>query len=203
MAGWAEVMPLILCSHDENFAWLNRVDDGTTAVKLANPKTVEYQVVRTSLLPGLLKTLSENKAMRLPLQIFETSDVVFKDETVERKARNERHWAAAYYGKTSGFEVVHGLLDRVMTMLKVAFVTHEEGLEGKSIDYKVQQNPGPGNDGYFIKEIDEPTFFGGRAAAIWVRLGGKLQRIGELGVLHPTVLEKFDLRYAFFFYSFV
>ena len=95
MAGWAEVMPLILCSHEENFEWLNRKDDGKTAVKLANPKTVEYQVVRTSLLPGLLKTLSENKAMRLPLQIFEAQDVVFKDETVERRARNERRWAAA------------------------------------------------------------------------------------------------------------
>ncbi|KAL2269653.1 hypothetical protein VTJ83DRAFT_1837 [Remersonia thermophila] len=181
MAGWAEVMPLILCSHDENFAWLNRVDDGSTAVKLANPKTVEYQVVRTSLLPGLLKTLSENKAMRLPLQIFETSDVVLKDETAERKARNQRRWAAAFYGKTSGFEVVHGLLDRVMSMLKVAFVSPDEAEAG--------------NDGYFIQEMDDPTFFGGRAAAIGVRLGGKLQRIGELGVLHPTVLERFELRY--------
>lgn len=196
MAGWAEVMPLILCSHDENFAWLNRKDDGTTAVKLANPKTVEYQVVRTSLLPGLLKTLSENKAMRLPLEIFETSDVVFKDESAERRARNERRWAAAYYGKTSGFEIVHGLLDRVMTMLRVAFITHEEGLSGKSIDFEINENPSRNKDGYFIEEIDEPTFFSGRAAAIYVRLGGKLQRIGELGVLHPTVLEKFDLRYA-------
>ncbi|KAK4189115.1 putative phenylalanyl-tRNA synthetase beta chain [Podospora australis] len=194
MAGWIEVMPLILCSHEENFEWLNRKDDGTTAVKLANPRTVEYQVVRTSLLPGLLKTLSENKAMKLPLQITETSDVVFKDESLERRARNERRWAAAYYGKTSGFEVVHGLLDRVMTMLRVAFVTHEEGLEGKSLDFQVKENPSKA-DGYFIQEIDEPTFFNGRAAAIYVRLNGKLQRIGELGVLHPTVLEKFDLRY--------
>jgi phenylalanyl-tRNA synthetase beta chain len=194
MAGWAEVMPLILCSHEENFEWLNRKDDGTTAVKLANPKTIEYQIARTSLLPGLLKTLSENKAMRLPLEIFEASDVVLKDESLERRARNERHWAAAYYGKTSGFEMVHGLLDRVMTMLRVAFITHEEGLEGKSIDFEVKENPSQ-QDGYFIKEIDEPTFFNGRAAAIYVRLGGKLQRIGEFGVLHPTVLEKFDLRY--------
>lgn len=194
MAGWIEVMPLILCSHEENFEWLNRKDDGTTAVKLANPRTVEYQVVRTSLLPGLLKTLSENKAMKLPLQITETSDVVFKDESVERRARNERRWAAAFYGKTSCFEVVHGLLDRVMTMLRVAFVTHEEGLEGKSIDFQVKENPSKA-DGYFIQEIDEPTFFNGRAAAIYARLNGKLQRIGELGVLHPTVLEKFDLRY--------
>lgn len=181
MAGWIEVMPLILCSHEENFEWLNRVDDGTTAVKLANPRTVEYQVARTSLLPGLLKTLSENKAMKLPLQITENADVVLKDESLERRARNERRWGAAHYGKTSGFEVVHGLLDRVMTMLRINFVDEESE-----------------QDGYFIKEIDEPTFFQGRAAAVWVRLGGKLQRVGELGVLHPSVLEKFDLRFVLF-----
>ncbi|KAH7360609.1 hypothetical protein BKA65DRAFT_473754 [Rhexocercosporidium sp. MPI-PUGE-AT-0058] len=182
MAGWSEVMPLILCSHDENFGWLNRKDDGTTAVRLANPKTAEYQVVRTSLLPGLLKTIRENKKHSVPIKVFEVSDVAFKDESLERKSRNERHFAAAWYGKTSGFEVVHGLLDRVLLMLKTAFVTHEEGLESKKID------------GYWIEEIDEPTFFAGHAAAIYLRVDGKAERIGEFGILHPTVLDKFELR---------
>lgn len=182
MAGWVEVMPLILCSHEENFEWLNRVDDGTTAIKLANPKTIEYQVVRTSLLPGLLKTLRENKSVRLPLQISEVSDIAVKDESLERRARNERRWAAAFYGRTSGFEVVHGLLDRVMSMLRISFTTPEEGRK----EDKVEK--------YFIEPIDEPTFFGGRAAAIFANIGGKAQRIGEFGVLHPTVLEKFELR---------
>lgn len=182
MAGWSEVMPLILCSHDENFGWLNRKDDGTTAVRLANPKTAEYQVVRTSLLPGLLKTIRENKKHSVPIKVFEVSDVAFKDESLERKSRNERHFAAAWYGKTSGFEVVHGLLDRVLLMLKTAFITHEEGLEGKKVD------------GYWIEEIDEPTFFAGHAAAIYLRVDGKAQRIGEFGILHPTVLDKFELR---------
>jgi phenylalanyl-tRNA synthetase beta chain len=59
---------------------MNRTDDGTKVVKLANPKTLEYQVVRTSLLPGLLKTVRENKAHPLPLKVFETSDVVTKDQ---------------------------------------------------------------------------------------------------------------------------
>jgi phenylalanyl-tRNA synthetase beta chain len=39
---------------------------------------------------------------------FQVADVVFKDDSKERKARNERHFSAAWYGKTSGFEVVHG-----------------------------------------------------------------------------------------------
>ncbi|KAH6668015.1 hypothetical protein B0J14DRAFT_519434 [Halenospora varia] len=195
MAGWSEVMPLILCSHDENFAWLNRVDDGSSAVRLANPKTAEYQIVRTSLLPGLLKTIRENKKHSVPIKVFEVSDVAFKDLTLERKSRNERHFAAAWYGKTSGFEIVHGLLDRVLLMLKTAFVTHEEGLEGrKSLDYEVREDHVK-QDGYWIEEIDEETFFKGHAAAIYLRLDGKQVRIGEFGILHPTVLEKFELRY--------
>jgi phenylalanyl-tRNA synthetase beta chain len=195
MAGWSEVMPLILCSHDENFGWLNRTDDGKTAVKLANPKTAEYQVVRTSLLPGLLKTIRENKKHSVPIKVFEVSDVAFKDLALERKSRNERHFAAAWYGKTSGFEVVHGLLDRVLLMLKTAFLTHEEGLEGKKLDYEVKEDPSK-PDGYWIEEIDEPTFFSGHAAAIYLRLNGKQVRIGEFGILHPTVLDKFELRYV-------
>lgn len=144
MAGWSEVLPLILCSHDENFAWLNRKDDGNTAVKLANPKTLEFQVVRTSLLPGLLKTLKENRMHSVPMKIFEVSDVAFKDLSLERKSRNERHFAAAWYGKTSGFEVVHGLLDRVMAMLKSAFITGEEGLENTAVN----------DSRYWIEELD-------------------------------------------------
>lgn len=151
MAGWSEVMSLILCSDDENFAWLNRKDDGTTAVRLANPKTPEYQVVRTSLLPGVLKTIRENKHHAIPIKIFEVSDVAFKDPSRERKSRNERHLVAAWYGKSSGFEVVHGLLDRIMLMLKSAFVTSEEGLEGKM----------DSSSTYWIEEVDGTPDFQG------------------------------------------
>ncbi|KAF4123255.1 phenylalanyl-tRNA synthetase beta chain [Geosmithia morbida] len=183
MAGWSEVMPLILCSHEENFAWLNREDDGTTAIRLANPKTLEYQMVRTSLLPGLLKTLRENKGHSVPMKIFEVSDVGFKDETVERRARNERHFAAAWCGKTSGFEVVHGLLDRILLMLRIPFLPELQGDKANKAD------------GYWIEELNEDTFFPGHAAAVHFRLAGKERRIGEFGILHPSVLEKFDLRY--------
>ncbi|OAX83542.1 phenylalanine-tRNA ligase, beta subunit [Emergomyces africanus] len=185
IAGWSEVMPLILCSHDENFAWLNRKDDGNTAVKLANPKTIEFQVVRTSLLPGLLKTIGENKHHAIPMKIFEVSDVAFKDVSLERKSRNERHFAAAWYGRNSGFEVVHGLLDRVMAMLKTAFIIGEEGLD----------NPAMGNATYWIEELEDPTYFTGHAASVHVRISGKDRVIGSFGILHPTVLEKFELKY--------
>ncbi|KAH8999260.1 phenylalanyl-tRNA synthetase subunit beta [Lactarius akahatsu] len=179
-AGWVEVLPLILCSHEENFAWLNTPDDGQTAVKIANPKTLEFQVVRTSLLPGLLKTIRENRSHALPLRIFEASDVVFKDTARERQARNVRHAAAVWCNKTAGFEIVHGLLDRAMAMLEVPHI------------------PGAGAapTGYYIKERTDPTFFPGRAATIFYRAReGQDVEIGKLGILHPSVLEKFEIGY--------
>ncbi|KIJ56702.1 hypothetical protein M422DRAFT_22863 [Sphaerobolus stellatus SS14] len=182
MSGWIEVLPLILCSHEENFEWLNRADDGTKAIKIANPKTLEFQVVRTSLLPGLLKTIRENRSHALPVRIFETSDIAVKDLTVERQARNIRHAAAVWCNKTAGFEVVHGLLNRIMDMLEVPRIP----LGDKKLP-----------TGYYISESDDPTFFPGRAANIYYRApdSAKDEIIGTLGILHPTVLEKFEIGY--------
>ncbi|EMD00685.1 hypothetical protein BAUCODRAFT_100106 [Baudoinia panamericana UAMH 10762] len=183
-AGWVEVMPLILCSHDENYAWLNHPSDQGACVRLQNPKTAEYQIVRTSLIPGLLKTVRENKGHAVPLKIFEVSDVVYKDARArpERKARNERHFGACWYGKTSGFEQVHGLLDRAMLMLKSALVTREQGLAREG-----------GVQGYWIEEVDDPTYLPGRAAAIYLRVADQTHRIGTFGNLHPSVLKHFEL----------
>ncbi|KAH8704619.1 phenylalanyl-tRNA synthetase beta chain [Phaeosphaeriaceae sp. PMI808] len=182
-SGWTEVLPLILCSHDENFAFLNRPDTGTIAITLANPKTAEYQLVRTSLLPGLLKTINSNKHHAVPMKIFEVSDVGFVDMAQERKSRNERHFGAAIMGKTSGFEMVHGLLDRVMRMLRCAFLAREDGMKDEKLE------------GYWIEEVDDPTFLAGHAAAIKLNLSGKNHTIGVFGILHPSVLQKFELPY--------
>lgn len=197
MSGWIESLTFTLCSLDENFSLLNHTDDGKKAVKIANPKTLEFQVIRTSLLPGLLKVVRENKSHSLPIKAFEVSDVVFKDVSKERQARNERHAAAVWCNKSAGFEIVHGMLDRVMKILEV-----------KLISKAAKQ----GETGYYIKEAEDPTYFPGRAAKIFYRppqtqpdttldaIKGALiskpdMEIGTLGVLHPTVLQNFDIGY--------
>lgn len=43
-------------------AILPQQDDGTTAACIGNPATAEFEVCRTSLLPGALKTLGEGRA---------------------------------------------------------------------------------------------------------------------------------------------
>ncbi|KAI8140510.1 beta subunit of phenylalanyl-tRNA synthetase [Fennellomyces sp. T-0311] len=180
MAGFTEVAPLILCSHDENFKFLNRKDDNT-AIQLANPKTIEYQVVRTSLLPGVLKTINSNKKLPLPIKVFEVSDVGMKDESRERRTCNERRVCAAYMSKTSGFEVIHGLLNRLMEMFSTKLISKAS----KDL-------------GYWIVESEQPTYFPGRSADIYLRYVNekgerKEEAIGSFGVLHPNVLNNFEL----------
>jgi phenylalanyl-tRNA synthetase beta chain len=46
--------------------------------------------------------------------------VVVKDDKSDVGARNERHMVAAFSGMSAGFEVIHGLVDRVMTLNQVS-----------------------------------------------------------------------------------
>lgn len=183
-AGYLEVLPLTLCSHAENFEYLRQVDDNTRAVKLANPKSAEYEVVRTTLLPGILKTIRLNQDRPLPYRVFECGDIVLKNPELERGAFNQRNWAAIYAGKTSGFELVQGLLGKVMQTLRTPWLEDPEK---------------DGRRGYWIKEDkDNATFFPGRGAKVYFRRaqGEEPQHIGAIGVLHPEVLAKFHIPFA-------
>jgi len=88
--------------------------------------------------------------------------------------------------KSAGFEIVHGMLDRAMKMLEIPYITNGDTR---------------GDTGYYIKETSDSMFFPGRAANIFYRpppaqRSVNIQRdlkIGSLGILHPTVLEKFEI----------
>ncbi|KAM9318042.1 phenylalanine--tRNA ligase beta subunit [Pholidichthys leucotaenia] len=167
-AGFTEALTFALCSQEDLADKLGKKISETRAVHISNPKTAEFQVARTTLLPGLLKTIAANRKMPLPLKLFEISDVVLKDETKDVGARNSRRFCAVYYSKSPGFEVIHGLLDRTMQLLEV--------------------KPARG-EGYHIQAADDSTFFPGRCAEIFVRG----MSIGRLGVLHPDVISRFEL----------
>ncbi|GAB0092388.1 Phenylalanine--tRNA ligase beta subunit [Sergentomyia squamirostris] len=167
-AGFTEALTFSLCSRDDVSSKLGKTIENISAVHISNPKTLEFQVARTTLIPGLLKTLAANKKMPLPLKLFEISDVILADEKAEVNARNERRICAVNCNRNAGFEVVHGLLDRVMQLLEV---------------------PWKGESGYCIEATEDATFFPGRCAAILY----KGARIGIIGVLHPDVLHAFEL----------
>ena len=81
LAGYTEMLTFSLCSTDEALKQCRREEPffGPGIVKIGNPRTVEFQVCRPSLLPGTLKTLNHSKDQPLPLKLFEVTDVVLKD----------------------------------------------------------------------------------------------------------------------------
>ena len=208
-SGWIEALPLILCSRDENFAHLGRPDDGT-AVALANPKTAEYQIIRTSVLPGLLKTVRENRKHPLPLRVFECSDIALKDASVERQSRNERHLGAVYCARRASFEIVHGLLDRIMLILGLSKTYRLEAVDdgmflpgrGAKIMFTA---PTTAVDGavHLMEAAADQDDDGKKSALDSVKdtLGAALTstskaiEIGRIGVLHPRVLSAYELVY--------
>jgi len=176
MAGFNEVLTLSLCSREENFDFLNKKDDGS-AISIANPQTLEFQVARTTLLVGILKTVSHNRKAPLPIKVFEISDVVLKSDKKDVGATNKRNLCALYCGHTSGFEIIHGLLDSVMVSLGAKWKGSADPKDAKGTKY------------YELKASDDSTFFPGRCADIYLND----TKLGVLGTVHPQVLELYSI----------
>jgi phenylalanyl-tRNA synthetase beta chain len=161
-----------------NFALCSRADvttnilneDESKLIRIENAKTKEFQTGRTTLLPGLLRTICENKSQPLPYRLFEAGDCIVTDPSTDTGARNLRRLAAAITdevqeGSRKGlFSVVHGALDLVLKKANLIF--------GK--DYR-------------LVPTTSPFFFPGQQ--FLVEVGG--EELGSLGVVHPVVLGKF------------
>jgi len=215
-AGYTEVLTHGLCSFHDNFTALQCPVRKDWAVTLSNPANVEYEVCRTTLLPGLLKVFQHNKSASFSngFKLFEISDAVMMDrenvitETIVG-ARNVRKLAAAYAGPTSGFEIIHGLVDRVMTLIEVAPEASYVATSGKKSSatgggdeeqYRVSR------EGWYYTIAPLPydgdaheskMYFPGRAAQILLTKPNCAEkiRVGTFGILHPGVLKNFDIQY--------
>ena len=120
-AGFTEALTFALCSCSDVADKFGKTIESIPAVHISNPKTADFQIGRTTLLPGLLKTIANNRGTALPIQLFEVADVILKDSTKDTGSRNERRLCAVYYNQTPGFETIHGLLDRVMTLNQIPY----------------------------------------------------------------------------------
>jgi phenylalanyl-tRNA synthetase beta chain len=77
-AGFCEALTFALVSRADLGEKMGLKTLRDNVVHVSNPKTAEFQVCRTSLIPGLLKTTQANKKLPLPMKLFEVSDVVLK-----------------------------------------------------------------------------------------------------------------------------
>lgn len=87
MAGFTEILTWALCSHAENFSHLQHSDDGTSAVSISNPATAEFEVCRTSLLPGAPDTSVASLCSISPIIV----------SSLSHEARNPTQYSSVKY----------------------------------------------------------------------------------------------------------
>jgi len=165
-AGYCQVLTFTLCRRADNFATLRRPDDGS-AITIPDSKNTEVETARVSLLANVLRSVASNKALPLPIRVFEIGDVVKKDSSVPVGAKNFQNVCAVQCGVTSGFDAIHGLLDRVMLVLGVPHVN----AKGKVAPYSLRAS----HDGAFIDGLCADVLVGDK-------------KVGVIGVVHPEVL---------------
>lgn len=174
LCGYNEVLTLTLLSRMENIV------DSESAVVLSNPKSKEYEVVRTSLLPGILKSICSNLHGKIPMRVFEIADVVLLSDGTEEGARNERRACAVIASNRSMLEEIQGPLSLVLEkcgLRSFRYVSLETCVSSySSKEYKAISSTYLENQSAFVKVDGEV--------------------VGTIGVLHPRVCQMFGIPYA-------
>ena len=173
MGGYVEFLTMALLSHKDMFTNLLKDERDDKTVKILYSKTKEFEYIRSSLIPGILKSIEGNKANQLPFKIFEISDVVLIDKENETGASNRRKLCFAYANTTSAMEVIQGMVD--LLMKKIGLIFNDEKTDKR----------------YTIKKSNNPIFFEDRQAEIFIQDN---INVGIYGIIHPKVLKNFGIK---------
>jgi phenylalanyl-tRNA synthetase beta chain len=174
MGGYVEFLTMALLSHKDMFTNLLKEKEDDKTVKIFYSKTKEFEYMRSSLIPCILKSIEGNKANQLPFRLFEISDVVLINKDDETGASNRRKLCFAYTNTTSAMEVIQGMVDLLMKKIGLIF------------NYDKDKNKK-----YTIKKSSNPIFFEDRQAEIFIQDD---INIGIYGIVHPKVLKNFGIK---------
>ena len=173
MGGYVEFLTMALLSEKDLYTnMLKKPDDKSAKIFYSSCKEFEY--MRSSLIPGILKSVEANKANQLPYKIFEVSDVVITDKENEVGAANRRELCFAYTNNVSSMEIVQGMVDLLMKKIGLVFMEKN--------DVKKR---------YVMKPSNDPAFFEDRQAEIYILNDIK---VGIYGIIHPKVLKNFNIK---------
>ena len=174
--GFSEVVNFSFFGADLPDKLLLRPDDPRReTIRLLNPLSDDMAVMRTTLLPGLLRTTERNLSRRLlNLRLFELRRV-YHPVAGQELADEPLHLGAILTGRrhpdgwnheaaATDFFDVKGVVENIFAEFRVKGVTYDAG------------NP-------------EPFYHPGKACALVV--GTEI--IGSCGDLHPDVLERFAI----------
>lgn len=159
--GFTEVMNFTITNEMLHYEKMRRKAE--KSVRLANPVSTEYTIMRQDLLPNLMKNLADNKHESFPQKLFEVSDVVQLNNMLETRCERRLHLAAVLSHATANFTEIKSATEALMANM---------GLKR-----------------WKIKAAKHPSFLDGRAAMISI----KNKQIGIVGEIHPEILNNFEL----------
>jgi len=159
--GFTEVMNFTLINEADHYEKMRL--KAQKVIKLANPVSAEYTILRESLLPSLMKNLMDNKHESFPQRLFEVSDVGRINQRVETRCERRLHVAGVSSHATANFTEIKSTIE---ALLQNMGLKHWE-----------------------VKPTRHPSFLEGRTAAIYL----KHIELGVLGEIHPEVLNNFEL----------
>ena len=160
---------------------LDLFDPGAEPVRLENPMSSEQSVMRTNLLPGLVKTLTENvNRQQSRVRLFELGQCfVPTADGLDQSAllggliwgrRDPESWA--HGADAVDFFDVKGDVERLLEVC--------------------------GTQGVAFEAANDPLLHPGQAAAMSVA-GQPIGRIGRIGRLHPEIEQTLDISYVYVF----
>lgn len=147
--GLLEVFTLALTTPEDQFKKMNKEEK--PHISVMQPRCKE-SILRTSLLPELMKSFESNLHRDYPQKIFEVNDVVFPDSKSDIKAKNETRLACAVCSE------------------KANFTEAKQYLESFELNLGVKLE---------LEEKDYESFIPGRSAKITYK-GKEVGKIGEM-----------------------
>ena len=164
--GYYEVMTLPMTAPGAAYEKMG-LAEGDDYVKVAHPISVAQTMLRTSLLGGLMETLSLNTHHDMPQRIFEVGEVTLLDAEAETGASEYQRVAVAVTGGQASFAQARSVAESLAKQFGCR-------LRAQSL-----------NCGLFTP---------GRGAKLLLdKNGGEQDGLGQLGEVHPEVLERFRM----------
>jgi len=162
--GFQETVPFTLT----NGIVLEKAKLSAKPVRIKNPRTEDFTVVRTSAIPSLLSTLAYNKKKKIPQRIFELDDIV--PGATDNK--NRRALGMAILDREINFSDMQSAVEALLKNL--------------GIDYKLKE----AENKTFIKGRCGEITTGGKIIGIFGEVSPEV--ITDFGLDYPAAIAEMD-----------
>ncbi len=141
--GFTEVLNILLTNEDEQYKMMNVNEH--PHIRVLNPATREYTMMRTWLIPSLLRNLADNQQHLYPQRLFEIGDVIVPDHTRPEKARRRLSLAAVSCHADASFSEMKGIAEELFRLLGLNIIftptAHPSFIDGRVAELRAKDSP--------------------------------------------------------------